>query len=360
MFKNYFKNKKVIVTGHTGFKGSWLTLCLLKLGAKVVGISNELSSNPSHFKILKIEKKIKHNNINIVNLRILKKKILNEKPDFIFHLAAQALVKKSFIMPKYTFETNTIGTLNILECLRELKKKCVIILITSDKVYKNLEVSRGYKEIDILGGVDPYSASKVAAELIIKSYIKSFFSNKNNILIAVARAGNVIGGGDWSKDRLIPDCVKAWSKKKSARIRNPNSTRPWQNVLEAVFGYITLAINLSKKKTLHGEAFNFGPRNHQNYSVISVVKLMKKYWDNVSWKSYKKNYKIFQESSLLKLNSQKAKKILKWKSVLTFKENIYLVSDWYKNFYLNSKQAYKLTSDQIEFYQKILKKRAIK
>ena len=149
-------------------------------------------------------------------------------------------------------------------------------------------------------------------------------------------------------------------KKKSARIRNPNSTRPWQNVLEAVFGYITLAINLSKKKTLHGEAFNFGPRNHQNYSVISVVKLMKKYWDNVSWKSYKKNYKIFQESSLLKLNSQKAKKILKWKSVLTFKENIFLVSDWYKNFYLNSKEAYKLTSDQIEFYKKILKKRAIK
>ena len=263
-------------------------------------------------------------------------------------------------MPKYTFETNTIGTLNILECLRELKKKCVIILITSDKVYKNLEVSRGYKEIDILGGVDPYSASKVAAELIIKSYIKSFFSNKNNILIAVARAGNVIGGGDWSKDRLIPDCVKAWSKKKSARIRNPNSTRPWQNVLEAVFGYITLAINLSKKKTLHGEAFNFGPRNHQNYSVISVVKLMKKYWDNVSWKLHKSNYKIFKESSLLKLNSQKAKKILKWKSVLTFKENIFLVSDWYKNFYLNSKEAYKLTSDQIEFYQKILKKRAIK
>ena len=360
MFKNYFKNKKVIVTGHTGFKGSWLTLCLLKLGAKVVGISNELSSNPSHFKILKIEKKIKHNKFNIANLRRLKKKILSEKPDFIFHLAAQALVKKSFLIPKYTFDTNTIGTLNILECLRELKKKCVIILVTSDKVYKNLEVSRGYKEIDILGGTDPYSASKVAAELIIKSYIKSFFSNKNNILIAVARAGNVIGGGDWSKDRLIPDCVKAWSKKKYAKIRNPNSTRPWQNVLEAIFGYITLAINLSKNKTLHGEAFNFGPRNHQNYSVISVVKLMKKYWDNVSWKLHKSNYKIFKESSLLKLNSQKAKKILKWKSVLTFKENIYLVSDWYKNFYLNSKEAYKLTSDQIEFYQKILKKRAIK
>ena len=196
--------------------------------------------------------------------------------------------------------------------------------------------------------------------MIIKSYIKSFFSNRNNKLIAVARAGNVIGGGDWSNDRLIPDCVKAWSKKKSVNIRNPNSTRPWQNVLEAIFGYITLAINLSKNKTLHGAAFNFGPGNRQNYSVISVVKLMKKYWDNVSWKLYKRNQKNFQESSLLKLNSQKAKKILKWKSVLTFKENIYLVSDWYKNFYLNSKEAYKLTSDQIEFYQKILKKRAIK
>jgi CDP-glucose 4,6-dehydratase len=360
LIKN-FKNKKVLITGHTGFKGSWLTMWLNILGARVAGISNSFPSSPNHYKLLNLNKKIVSKNLDIRNLKILKKFIKKYQPDFVFHLAAQAIVKVAYENPIQTWSTNAIGTVNILESLRQLKKKCVAIIVTSDKCYENLEIKRGYHENDRLGGKDPYSASKASADIAIRSYISSFFSHKNNnVIIATARAGNVIGGGDWSPNRLIPDCIRSWSKKKKVLIRSPNSTRPWQHVLEAIYGYITLAINLNKNKNLHGQAFNFGPAKNQNYKVISVIKLMKRYWQNVSWKLYKNNNKIFKESSLLKLNSQKAKKNLKWRSVLTFKENISLVTNWYKNFYLNSKQAYKLTSDQIEIYQKILNKRVAK
>jgi CDP-glucose 4,6-dehydratase len=335
----------------------WLNI----LGARVVGISNNFPSTLNHYKLLNLNKKIVSKNLDIRNLDNLKKFIKKYQPDFVFHLAAQSIVKVAYENPIQTWSTNAIGTINILESLRQLKKKCIAIIITSDKCYENLEIKRGYHENDRLGGKDPYSASKASADIAIRSYICSFFSHKNNnILIATARAGNVIGGGDWSPNRLIPDCVRSWSKKKKVLIRSPNSTRPWQHVLEAIYGYIILAINLNKNKNLHGQAFNFGPANNQNYKVISVIKLMKGYWHNVSWKLYKNNNKTFKESSLLKLNSQKAKKKLKWTSVLTFKENIYLVINWYKNFYLNSKQAYKLTSDQIEIYQKILNKRITK
>ena len=356
-----FRNKKVLITGHTGFKGSWLTMWLTILGARVAGISNNFPSSPNHYKLLNLNKKILSKNLDIRNLKVLKRFIRKYQPDFVFHLAAQSIVRTAYKNPIKTWSTNTIGTVNILESLRQLKKKCIAVIITSDKCYENLEIKRGYHENDRLGGKDPYSASKASADIAIRSYISSFFSyKKNKVLIATARAGNVIGGGDWSSNRLIPDCVRSWSKKKKVIIRSPNSTRPWQHVLEAIYGYITLAINLNKNPSLHGETFNFGPANNQNYKVVSVIKLMKKYWQNVSWKLYKNNNKIFKESSLLKLNSQKAKKNLKWKSILTFKENISLVANWYKNFYLNSKQAYKLTSSQIEFYQNILNKRAIK
>ena len=359
-FLSVFKNKKVLITGHTGFKGSWLTMWLNILGARVIGISNNFPSSPNHYKLLNLDKKILSKNLDIRNLESLKQFIKKHQPDFVFHLAAQSIVKTAYENPIQTWNTNTIGTVNILESLRQLKKKCIAVIITSDKCYENLEIKRGYHENDRLGGKDPYSASKASADIAIRSYISSFFSHKKNkVLIATARAGNVIGGGDWSSNRLIPDSVRSWSKKKKVIIRSPHSTRPWQHVLEAIYGYITLAINLNKNPSLHGENFNFGPANNQNYKVVSVIKLMKKHWQNVSWKLYKNNNKIFKESSLLKLNSQKAKKKLKWKSILTFQENISLVANWYKNFYLNSKQAYKLTSNQIELYQKILTKRAL-
>ena len=303
MILNNFKNKTVVVTGHTGFKGSWLSQWLVLLGAKVIGISNSIPSKPSHFKLINLKKNIVNEQIDIINLKELKKIFINYKPDYVFHLAGQALVKNSFTDPVNTWQTNTIGTLNILESLKKLKKKCIVILITSDKSYKNLEIKRGYRESDILGGHDPYSASKAGAELVIQSHIKSFFpKEKTKTLICVARAGNVIGGGDWSNYRLIPDCIKSWTVNKKVVLRSPNSTRPWQHVLEAIWGYLLLASKMKKEKKLHGEVFNFGPINTNNYSVLQVVKTMKKNWEKVSWKIPKSKKKSFYESSLLKIN----------------------------------------------------------
>ena len=211
----FFKNKKVIITGHTGFKGSWLALWLNLLGAKVLGISLNIPTSPCHFKLLNLNK-IKSKKIDIKNFKLISKEINRFKPDYVFHLAAQAIVKKSYLKPLETFNTNTIGTLNILESLKKVNKETISIIITSDKSYKNIETKKGYVESDILGGDDPYGASKSAADIIINSYIKSFFNfKKNKNFIAIARAGNVIGGGDWSEDRLIPDCMKAWLKKKT-------------------------------------------------------------------------------------------------------------------------------------------------
>ena len=345
----------MVVTGHTGFKGSWLTQWLLILGAKVIGISKNVPSKPSHFDCINLKKKIIHKQFDIKNLELLKKVIFKYKPDFIFHLAGQSIVKKSFSDPIDTWQTNTIGTLNLLESLRSFKKKCSVVLITSDKSYKNLEIKRGYKENDLLGGYDPYSASKGGAELVIQSYIKSFFSmKKTQILISVARAGNVIGGGDWSDSRLIPDCVKSWSINKKVVIRSPKATRPWQHVLEAVYGYLLLASRLEKNKNFHGQAFNFGPKPKKNYSVIQVVKTMKKHWDKVSWKTKSKKQNSFYESTLLKLNSNKAKKLIKWECVLSYEDTIGLVSQWYKSFYTNPNQIHLTTIQQIKNYSKLI------
>ena len=351
--KKFFNNKRVIVTGHTGFKGSWLTFLLYILGAKVIGISKDVPSEPSLYKILNLKKKIIDVKLDIRNLSALKKTLRKYKPNYVFHLAAQSLVNKSYIDPVLTFTTNTIGTMNIMESIRGLKHKCISVIITSDKSYKNLEIKRGYKEEDLLGGKDPYSASKASAELIIKSYIQSYFNLKsNNKYFAIARAGNVIGGGDWSSDRLIPDCVKAWSKKKLVIIRNPNSTRPWQHVFEALRGYIFLIIKLSKNSKLHGEAFNFGPKNSQNKTVAELINEMKKTWKNVLWKK-NKNIFLNYESNLLKLNSGKAKKKLKWKPILSFRETISMVTLWYKSFYQPKKNMFEISKIQlIQFFSK--------
>ena len=356
-YKDIFKNKKIIVTGHTGFKGSWLTAWLVLLGAKVTGISNNIPTKPSHFETLKIKNKIENIKTDIRDLKKLKKIFYTKKPDYVFHLAAQALVKSSYKDPVDTIETNTIGTLNILESLRTIKKKeCIAVIITSDKVYNNIEIKRGYLEDDALGGKDPYSSSKASAELIIKSYIESFFPKKTtNVFISVARAGNVIGGGDWSKDRLIPDCIKSWSKKKKVILRNPQSTRPWQHVLEAIWGYLLLASCLKRNKKFHGESFNFGPHNSSSHNVLKVVKTMKSFWGEISWKIKKDKKKIFFESNLLKLNSNKAKKYLGWSCKMNFFQTIKMVAEWYRNFYDPKKEKSKFTYNQIHQYEKFLK-----
>ena len=347
----FFKNKKILITGHTGFKGSWLTFWLEKLGANISGIAKDVPTNPSLYKVLNLKNKIIDHRLDIRNLSKLKKIVKKFKPDYVFHLAAQSLVKKSYEDPINTFTTNAIGTCNILESIRLLKNKCSVVIITSDKSYKNIEITRGYRETDELGGHDPYSASKGCAEFIIQSYIKSFFSNKKNLKIGITRAGNVIGGGDWSDNRVIPDCFKSWSLNKAVTIRSPNSTRPWQHVLEVLSGYLKLAIDLNNKTHLNGEVFNFGPKNFQNKRVIDVIRQIKKLSPAIKWKF--KNVKTFKESKLLKLNSSKARNKLNWKNKLSFNETIEMTTRWYEEFY-KRKNMSKFTSQQIEKYEKKL------
>lgn len=349
--RKFFKNKKVLITGNTGFKGSWLSLWLSLYGAKVLGISSNIPSKPSNFKILNLKKDIIYKKIDLRDKKRLSKAIIDFNPDFIFHLAAEAIVKRAYSKPRLTWETNTLGTINILETLNLIKKKIVAVIITSDKVYKNLEILRGYNENDTLGGYDPYSASKASADLAVQSYYFSKFRYKKNIKLSIARAGNVIGGGDWSEGRLIPDCIKRWSRNKTVEIRNPNSTRPWQHVLDVLNGYINLAIKLSTNNKLNGEAFNFGPKNEKNREVNKIVRQMSKNWHGSSWK-IKKNQNL-KESNLLQLNSAKAKRLIKWECKLNLKESIIQTMIWYKTFYNNKKNIKKLSIKQILDFQKI-------
>jgi len=347
---NQFKGTKVLITGHTGFKGAWLSAWLKKLGAQVIGIALEESNNLSHFNVASIGNDMKDYRLDIRDQKLLNEIILKEKPDFIFHLAAQALVRKSYDDPVDTWSTNVIGTLNILESLRLINKNCYAVIITSDKCYDNVEWVWGYKETDALGGPDPYSASKGAAELVIRSHVKSFFPNNGKVRIASARAGNVIGGGDWSQDRIIPDCVKAWSEGKIVELRKPHATRPWQHVLEPLSGYLRLAIELKNQPSAHGEAFNFGPPAKQNQSVVELVEAMAIYWNKVKWEDVSSSENGPYESGLLKLNCDKALSLLNWNAVMGFEDTVRMTAKWYSDFYNNPKCIADTTDDQIEEY----------
>ena len=348
-----YKNKKVLITGHTGFKGSWLSFWLHSLGAKVYGISDGIPTKPSFYKVCGVDRLSKNYFFDISNKYKVKKTILKIKPDFIFHLAAQSLVSKSYLNPNKTWETNLIGTKNVLESLLNYKKNCSIVIITSDKCYKNIETHRPYNEKDILGGDDPYSASKAGAEILFNSYFQSFFKSKKNIKMASARAGNVIGGGDWAKDRLIPDCIKLWSKNKKVLIRSPKATRPWQHVLEALSGYLLLGYNLNKNKKISGESFNFGPDLRKSFNVIKILQLSQKYWKNGKW-IIKENNSKFKEAKLLSLDSKKSSKILNWKIRLSINEIIKFVILWYQGYYFNRKKLVELTKKQLNFFENII------
>lgn len=361
MFQNTFKDKKVIVTGHTGFKGSWLIAWLKILGANVTGISNNIPTNPSHCEAADLLNGIDDKRIDICDLELLKSAIVNVQPDFLFHLAAQPLVRESYENPIQTYSSNIMGTLNILEALRELNNNCSAVLITSDKCYDNVEWEWGYRENDALGGPDPYSASKGAAELIIKSHIKSFFETNSSIIrIASARAGNVIGGGDWAEDRIVPDCVKSWSKSKEVKLRNPSATRPWQHVLEPLSGYLSLAQNLTNHKYLHGEPFNFGPVGIENQSVLELVEEMSKNWNEVKFRDISRTNSGPYESGLLKLNCDKALYHLQWKAVMNFEDTVRMTTEWYKTFYETPERSPSTTINHINEYMKIAKDAGLK
>ena len=338
LHRNY-QNKTVLVTGNTGFKGSWLCVWLKLLGAKVIGLSDKIPTEPSNYVASGINNFVKDYQVDIRDSKAVKKVIQDCKPDFVFHLAAQALVRPAYQNPLDTIVTNAIGTANILDALRFINKPIVAIMITSDKAYDNVEWEWGYRETDRLGGKDPYSASKGMAELAIRSYVDSFFNDQDlNVRIGITRAGNVIGGGDWAIDRIVPDCMLAWAKEIPIEIRRPYATRPWQRVLEPLSGYLLLGVELAQSNKLHGEAYNFGPLANQSYSVSELIDEMAKYWDHARWNEASKNLNHLHEAGLLKLNCDKALFDLNWTPTLQFDETVKITVEWYKYFYQNQEK----------------------
>lgn len=353
--KNIYENKNVLVTGHTGFKGSWLVAWLKQMGAFVTGIALAPPSQPNHFEAILLKDGMNDCRFDIRNFEAVEAAILQAKPDFLFHLAAQPIVGASYNNPVETWSTNLMGTISILEALRKITHDCSAVIITSDKCYDNVEWEWGYRENDRLGGPDPYSASKGAAEIAIRSYVKSYFSGSDNtVRLASARAGNVIGGGDWADNRIIPDSVKCWSKNEKVALRNPHSTRPWQHVLEPLGGYLILGAKLSQNMNLHGEAFNFGPQTQQNHSVLDLVRQMSLSWPKVRWVECEPQSAQFYESGLLKLNCDKALHFLNWHALLNFEETVASTADWYRAFYECPDTISSITEKQISEYSKKL------
>jgi len=355
MIQNTYANSTVLVTGHTGFKGSWLSTWLTLMGAKVIGLSVDVPSSPSNFEASDMGRWIEDLRVDVRDADAVRKVVHQYQPDFVFHLAAQALVRPSYDSPLKTFSTNTIGTANILDALRYLDKDVVAVMITSDKAYDNLEWVWGYRETDRLGGKDPYSASKGMAELAIRSYVESFFNQPDsNVRIGITRAGNVIGGGDWATDRIVPDCMNAWAKNNSVDIRSPNATRPWQHVLEPLSGYLALASNLVESKKNHGEAYNFGPSADQNHSVGRLINEMVKYWSNIHWNDISQSQKHLHEAGLLKLNCDKALVDLSWMPTLQFEQTVKMTVEWYKHYYQEQPSSmHSYTVSQIEEFTKL-------
>lgn len=362
MFDSVYAGKKVLITGHTGFKGSWLTTWLLHLGAEVCGVAKDIPTIPAMFEQIGLRQKIQHSVVDIRDINAVSSVFHDFRPDFVFHLAAQAIVSESYDNPLDTISTNVLGTANILEVLREVDYQCAAVFVTSDKCYENVEWEWGYKETDLLGGKDIYSASKAGAEAVIHAYTHSFMDkNKCTIRVASARAGNVIGGGDWAPNRIVADIVRAWNSDSKVEIRCPGATRPWQHVLEPLSGYLTLGMGLYLDGKMHGQSFNFGPRGEQNHTVVELLQDLAKLWgfgcveeafsvtDNVP----------FHEAGLLKLNCDKALFHLKWQANLMYKECLELISEWYRAEMNNPDTLYQLTMRQIQEYQAIAKSRSL-
>ena len=347
--KKFYKGKKILVTGATGFKGAWLCYWLCLLGAKVYGIGYNPNKNKNLFYSLGLDKKI---NLKLLDIRDKKKLttvLFLFKPQIIFHLAAQPLILESYKKPYLTHTVNILGTLNILEISRQLNSVKSIVCVTSDKCYASNFSTRGFKEDDKLGGVDPYSGSKASAEIIINSYYKSFFINKTCGL-ASARAGNVIGGGDWSENRLIPDVINSLHKNRIINIRNPKFNRPWQHVIEPLDGYLILGEKLYKNPLTYSGAWNFGTEKNTVTSVLDIVKYCIKYWGSGNYEI--KNKKKYYEQLNLQLNIEKSKKFLNWKPKFTIKESIKNTIDWYKKVLNKNCSSEEITKSQILDYMK--------
>lgn len=348
---NSLKGKRVFVTGHTGFTGSWACIWLNQIGCEVFGYSLEPETTPNLFSEAEVGKLVNGKIADIRNFENLREAVVEFQPDLVLHLAAQPLVRRSYRIPRETFEVNAQGTANVLEAIRGVDSIKGVLCITTDKVYKNFETDRQYVETDELEGQDPYSASKAAAELIIASYRSSFGTAGTAFpVIAVARGGNIVGGGDWSEDRLIPDFVRAYDSNKELQIRFPSSTRPWQHVLSLVDGYLTiLAGMLGPEPTKFDRAFNLGPIEAESYSVASVLELMSKHLSGVAIKEDKSE---LHEAGKLGLNSDLAVRTFGWNPSWNTTEVIEKTASWYKAFLSQDKKALQLCLDQIELWKR--------
>jgi CDP-glucose 4,6-dehydratase len=350
-----FKKNTVLITGHTGFKGSWLALWLESLGANVIGYSLDPPTDPSVFQALGLSNRIIDIRGNILNCDKVFETVKKYRPEFIFHLAAQPLVRKSYKNPLDTFNINFMGTVNILESIRLCQYPVTCICITSDKCYENREWDYAYRENDPLGGYDPYSASKGAAELVIASYRKSFFTTgKENPLVSLssARAGNIIGGGDWAEDRIVPDCIRALVKKKTIEIRNPRAIRPWQFVLDPLFGYLWLAIKMKEKPEMFAGAWNFGPFHSNVVDVQTLTERLLEEWGSGRWEVVTQNENAPHEASYLKLDSAKSMTRLGWKPVYNIDEAIQKTIEWYRKYYTGKTDMYDFSLKQIKAFMR--------
>lgn len=352
MFNNIYHNKRVFLTGHTGFKGSWLSLWLTALGAKVCGYSLAPNTVPSMYEELKIGDRIEKSVIgNLLDFEKLQKEINDFQPEIIFHLAAQPLVRLSYSEPILTYQTNVIGTLNVLEAARRCSSVKAFVNVTTDKCYENREIARGYKEDEPMGGYDMYSSSKGCVEIMSSSFRRSFL--ENGYAMATARAGNVIGGGDWALDRLIPDCIKAINNGQKIEIRNPIAVRPWQHVLEPLSGYLLLGEKLLQEGNKYAEGFNFGPNEESVLRVAEVADKVCKFYGKGEVVVHKKDN--LHEANLLMLNIEKAERILGWTPTYTADKAIEETVNWYKYFYEGKKDLYEFTVKQIKGYEESIK-----
>jgi CDP-glucose 4,6-dehydratase len=361
MFNDTYTGRRVLVTGHTGFKGSWLALWLTKLGARVAGYSDRVPTSPAHFDVLNLGRRIDHHFGDVRDRPALLRVFETIQPDIVLHLAAQSLVRESYADPATTFETNVMGTVNVLECVRQTPSVRAAVIVTSDKCYRNVEWPWGYRETDTLGGHDPYSGSKGAAELVAFAYHHSFFNaglsvgpagpaSSASAVIATARAGNVIGGGDWAADRIVPDCVRAWARGEAVPVRSPEATRPWQHVLEPLSGYLTLGAALWRREPRAvGASFNFGPNAATTQAVRELIDLLKQSWPGAESRTVAGDVSR-REARLLKLSCERALAYLQWQAALTFEECVRMTGEWYRAYYDTPARAAALSETQIDRY----------
>lgn len=356
MMQKFYENKKILITGHTGFKGAWLAQVLLNFKANVIGVSLPAEKSPNLFELLKINDTVKNYFVDIRDYEELKKVFAKEKPEIVFHFAAQAIVREGYNDPLKTISTNVLGTANVLQAIKEVGGVKSVIIVTTDKVYENKEWHHAYRENDALGGYDPYSASKAAADIVTNSYIQSFFNphdfkTKHHTLVAIARAGNVIGGGDWAEYRLIPDIIRSiYEKKEKIESRNPSAIRPWQHVLEPLSGYLMLAKGMYEGEASFSGAWNFGPNNESFVTVRELIDQAIKILGEGEHSTKPDTDR--HEAGNLKLDINKANALLKWQPKLSFQENLELTFSWYKNYYENLKDVVEFTNKQIKQFFK--------